>query len=86
VLEASDGQEAINVPLESDIRNIRLFLTDIVRPNVGCNEWPGYSEENVLEHRTPDLDVEFMQKPFQPGAFTRAVRGMLESYWPIITG
>jgi PAS domain S-box-containing protein len=94
VLEASRGEEAIRLCLER-AEPIDLLLTDVVMPETSGKEvadrltklfpglrvlfMSGYTDEAIVHHGVLDSNVEFIQKPFTPGALVRKVRAVLDS-------
>lgn len=74
---------------------IHLLLTDVVMPGTSGVEIAraildqrsetrvlyisGYSGDAVLHHGLPEIGINFLQKPFTPGALVERVRRVLES-------
>jgi PAS domain S-box-containing protein len=93
VLDARNGADAIRISGEhSD--PIHLLLTDVVMPELSGKEiaerltlqrpgtrvlfMSGYTDQAIVHHGVVDADVEFIQKPFTPGALARKVRAVLD--------
>jgi CheY-like chemotaxis protein len=93
VLEASNGQEAINVMTGSG-RHIDMIVSDVVMPVMGGRElverllptYPllrvlfmtGYTEDTLLQHRIAEFGLTVLEKPFTPESLARAVRVTLD--------
>jgi CheY-like chemotaxis protein len=94
VLEASVGTEAVRLCQEYQ-QPIDLLLTDVImpessgrevaerlrklRPNIKVLFTSGYTDEAIVHHGVLDQGVEFIQKPFSPGALARKVREVLDA-------
>ncbi|MDX6385392.1 MAG: two-component system, cell cycle sensor histidine kinase and response regulator CckA [Blastocatellia bacterium] len=93
VLDANSGQEAFRL-CEVHPEPIHLLLTDVVMPRTSGREvaehltllrpglrvlfMSGYTDEAIVHHGILDSSVEFIQKPFNPGALIRKVREVLD--------
>jgi CheY-like chemotaxis protein len=93
VLEARDGVDALRVAGQH-VGRIDLVMTDVVMPRLGGREvaeqmtklYPavkvlflsGYTEDSVVRHGILQGEVEFLQKPFSPGALAQKVREVLD--------
>jgi signal transduction histidine kinase/CheY-like chemotaxis protein len=93
VLEARDGQEALEVAHRYENR-IDLLLTDVVmphlsgrrlaecllpvRPEVKSLYMSGYTDDAVIRHGILDAETAFIQKPFSPHALLTKVREVLD--------
>jgi CheY-like chemotaxis protein len=92
VVEASDGQEALDL-VQGRIEPVNLLITDVIMPHLNGldlyrqlrQQWPdlrvlfmsGYTEGEI------DADViaggaGFLQKPFTPEIFSQKVRELLD--------
>jgi hypothetical protein len=94
VLEASRGEEAINLCRENHSQ-IDLLLTDVVMPELSGAElakqikalrptirvlfMSGYTDEAIVHHGIVDSDVQFIQKPFSPPSLARKIREVLDA-------
>jgi two-component system cell cycle sensor histidine kinase/response regulator CckA len=92
VLEASDGEEALELANRHDGK-IDLLLTDVIMPGMSGKELSeqlkpkrpdmkvvfasGYTEDTILHHRVLDSREEFIQKPFTPTSLTKKLREVL---------
>lgn len=93
VLEASHGGEAVRLA-ESYKGPIHLLLSDVVMPELGGQLLAerltevrpaikvmfisGYTDNAVFRHGVLAEGVDFLQKPFSPGALARKVREVLD--------
>ncbi len=93
VLLATDGVDALRVAAEIG-RPIQLLVTDVVMPKMGGRElatqikakYPevkvlfasGYTENAIVHHGVLKEGVNFIQKPYSPSAFARAIRAVLD--------
>lgn len=91
VLEASDGEEAIEVLRGA---KVDLLLTDVVMPRLGGRQLAdrvrksspntrilftsGYNEEEVLQRGIVSNEVAFIGKPFSTDALARKIRSVLD--------
>jgi DNA-binding NtrC family response regulator len=94
VIEAADAEDAIRVAAASTTP-IDLLLTDVVMPGMGgrllaerlVHHHPtlkvlymsGYTDDAMVNHGVLTPDISFLQKPFTPVSFARAVRDAIES-------
>jgi two-component system, cell cycle sensor histidine kinase and response regulator CckA len=94
VLEAADGEEALKI-LTQRANSIHLIITDVVMPQISGRElarkakllqpeikilyMSGYTENAIVHHGVLEPGLEFIPKPFSPGALSRLVREILDS-------
>jgi PAS domain S-box-containing protein len=94
ILEARDGQEAIEVA-QQHLGPIDLLITDLVMPRMGGRELAerlaqirpgmrtllisGYSDKMAIDHGMLQASVVFVQKPFGPIDLVRKVREVLDA-------
>jgi two-component system cell cycle sensor histidine kinase/response regulator CckA len=94
VLEASNGQEALNVAKQHVGETIHLLLADIVMPQMGGKEladWlkisrpnvkilftSGYADNAIVHHGVLDPGTHFLQKPFSLKTLSHKVREVLD--------
>jgi len=95
VLEATNGEEALQIVQQQEGQPIHLLLTDVVMPQMGGKALAdrlratrpglkvlfasGYMDEEVWDLGVSDLGIGFLQKPFTPGALARKVREVLDA-------
>lgn len=95
VLEAGNGEEALQVVQEQADRVIDLVLSDVVMPRMGGKALvdrlialrpaikvlyiSGYTDNAIIHHGQLDAGVALLQKPFSPSALARKVREVLDS-------
>ena len=93
VLEAADGEEAVQVAAGHD-GPIHLLITDVVMPGAGgravaerlTEQYPrmrviyvsGYTDDAVIRHGVLREGVHFIQKPFTPAGLARKIRAVLD--------
>ena len=93
VLEAADGEQALELALAHGELPIDLLVTDVVMPRLGGPELvnrfqsirpgmrvlyvSGYTDDAVVHHGVM-ADAGFLQKPFTPAAFAQKVRNVLD--------
>jgi PAS domain S-box-containing protein len=93
VLDASNGQEAIDVMARAE-QHIDMIVSDVVMPVMGGRElverllpvYPllrvlfmtGYTEDTLLQHRIAEFGITVLEKPFTPESLARAVRMTLD--------
>jgi len=94
ILEASDGQEALAVSAAHN-HQIDLVLSDVVVPGLNGPAivdkiraaggrprtlfMSGYSDHPILQDRSLQASVNFIQKPFAPNAIARKIREILDA-------
>jgi signal transduction histidine kinase len=94
VIEGADAEDAIRVAAACT-RPIDLLLTDVVMPGMGgrllaerlVHHHPtlkvlymsGYTDDAMVNHGVLTPDIAFLQKPFTPASFARAVRDAMDS-------
>lgn len=94
VLEASAGDEALQLLKEHTGQKIDLLLTDIVMPKMGGKElaerfrivqpsskilfFSGYTDESIIRQGIIDRGIPFLQKPFSPQVLAKKVREVLD--------
>ncbi len=94
VLEASNGQEALEVARGLG-RAIHLVVTDVVMPEMSGRELAerlrsqapslrvlfisGYTDDAVMRHGVVDRGEAFLQKPFSPLSLAKKVREVLDA-------
>ena len=92
VVEASDAESAL-AAVESDPKEIRLLLTDVVLPGVDGAElasrlrtrlpdlpivyMSGYAEDDLVTRGIGDVGTAYIAKPFTAEVLTLMVRGAL---------
>jgi PAS domain S-box-containing protein len=93
VLEAADGEEAIEVCAREQ-GAIHLLVSDVVMPGMGGRQLAekllelrpemrvlylsGYADDAVIRHGVFEAEVNFLQKPFSAGDLARKVREVLD--------
>lgn len=93
VLEAEDGQEALEVAQQYN-GEIQLLLTDVVMPNMGVTDLAqqlkatrtgikvlftsGYADGSIVLEGVLEPGVEFMKKPYSPADLLERVREVLD--------
>jgi two-component system, cell cycle sensor histidine kinase and response regulator CckA len=97
VIEGADAEDAIRVAT-SYSKRIDLLLTDVVMPGMSgrllaqrlTEHHPGlkvlymsgYTDDAIVHHGVLTPDIAFLQKPFTPTMFARAVRDVLDARLP----
>jgi CheY-like chemotaxis protein len=97
VIEGADAEDAIRVAA-SYHKPIDLLLTDVVMPGMSgrllaqrlAEHHPhlkilymsGYTDDAIVHHGVLTPDIAFLQKPFTPSTFARAVRDVLDTRPP----
>ncbi len=92
VIEAKDGLHAVDTA-EQASRRIDLMVTDVVMPRMRGGQLAellaekysdmkvlfvsGYSEKVVLRHQIPDVQTNFLQKPFTLKSLAAKIREVL---------
>ena len=93
VIEACNGEEAIEKIMENDIQ-IDLILTDLIMPGIGGAElkqklrekcpglkvlyMSGYTSDIISHHGIADKDSVYLKKPFLPKDLAQKVREVLD--------
>jgi PAS domain S-box-containing protein len=93
VLEAADGQEALQVASEHPA-SIHLLVTDLVMPRMGGRQladtferirpqtrvlyMSGYTDQAILAHGMANHTIALLQKPFRPMTLAKKVRDLLD--------
>jgi CheY-like chemotaxis protein/two-component sensor histidine kinase len=93
VLEASSGQEALNISRET-AGDIDLLLTDVIMPIMNGRElfesisstrpatkvifMSGYTDDIISQHGILESGKKFLQKPLTPSMLSSAVRNFLD--------
>jgi two-component system cell cycle sensor histidine kinase/response regulator CckA len=94
VIEGADAEDAMRVA-EGHGRPIDLLLTDVVMPGVSgpvlaerlIQRHPalkvlymsGYTDDAMVHHGVVSPEIAFLQKPFTPASFARAIRNALDT-------
>jgi CheY-like chemotaxis protein len=94
VLEAPDGEEALNLA-EAYHGPINLVLTDVVMPRLSGRDlaervqashpeakilfMSGYTDDAVVQHGVLSQEVSLLRKPFTPYALAARIRDVLDS-------
>ena len=95
VLEAANAEAAIDLCEKINGDRIDLLLTDVVMPGMSGNEMSrilvakqpgmpvlymsGYTDEAIVQHGVLEAGINFLQKPFTPGALASKVREVLDA-------
>jgi CheY-like chemotaxis protein len=95
VLEAADGEAALDLAQTYGQAPINLLLTDVVMPRMNgrllaeqlLRLYPaikvlytsGYTDDASVHFGWQELGIDFIQKPFSPMALARKVRNVLDS-------
>jgi PAS domain S-box-containing protein len=95
VLTAPNGQDALRVAREHTGEPIALVVTDVIMPRMGGKvmaEWlktsypdikvlfaSGYAEEAIVHEGVLEKGIEFLPKPYTPGALAGKVRELLNA-------
>lgn len=93
VLEAASGDQALEIAAGT-AETIDLMVTDVVMPGLSgpevaerlCASRPkmrvlfssGYADDALLQRGVPDMNRQFLHKPYSPADFTRRVRLLLD--------
>jgi CheY-like chemotaxis protein len=93
VLQARDGKDALQLA-QSHEGPIHLLVSDVVMPHLAGRELAerlqalrsemkvlflsGYTDDAVVRHGVLQAEFAFLQKPFSPVVFARAVRELLD--------
>ncbi len=94
VLEASSGNEALNIVQERNGNPIHLLVTDVVMPGMSGRQradlvvslrpetktlyMSGYTDDATVHHGVLDPGIAYIQKPFTPEALAIKVREVLD--------
>ncbi|HEX7333551.1 MAG TPA: ATP-binding protein [Pyrinomonadaceae bacterium] len=95
VLEAASAETAIKVCEKINGDKIDLLLTDVVMPGMSGNDMSkvllkkqpgmpvlymsGYTDDAIVQHGVLEPGINFLQKPFSPGALAAKVREVLDA-------
>jgi len=95
VLSAESAEAAIDLCETINGDRIDLLLTDVVMPGMSGNEMSGillkkrpgmpvlymsgYTDEAIVQHGVLEAGINFLQKPFTPGALASKVREVLDA-------
>src|ERR1041384_1394130 len=95
VLEAANADAAIDLCEKINGDRIDLLLTDVVMPGMSGNEMSrilvakqpgmpvlymsGYTDDAIVQHGVLEAGINFLQKPFTPGALASKVREVLDT-------
>jgi CheY-like chemotaxis protein len=95
VLEAASAEAALKLCETINGTRIDLLLTDVVMPGMSGNEMSkilltkqpnmpvlymsGYTDEAIVLHGVLEAGINFLQKPFSPGALALKVREVLDA-------
>ena len=95
VLEAGNADAAIKLCESINGDRIDLLLTDVVMPGMSGNDMSrillakhpgmpvlymsGYTDDAIVQHGVLEAGINFLQKPFTPGALTLKVRQVLDA-------
>ena len=95
VLEAGSAEAAINLCERINGDRIDLLLTDVVMPGMSGDDMSkvlqakqpnmpvlymsGYTDDSIVQHGVLEPGINFLQKPFSPGALALKVREVLDA-------
>jgi signal transduction histidine kinase len=95
VLEAASAEAAIDLCERINGDRIDLLLTDVIMPGMSGNEMSrilltkhpgmpvlymsGYTDDAIVQHGVLEAGINFLQKPFTPGALALKVREVLDN-------
>lgn len=95
VLEAANAEAAIDLCEKINGDRIDLLLTDVIMPGMSGNEMSrvllkkqpdmpvlymsGYTDDAIVQHGVLEAGINFLQKPFTPGALALKVREVLDN-------
>jgi CheY-like chemotaxis protein len=95
VLEAASAEAALKVCETINGTRIDLLLTDVVMPGMSGNDMSkillarqpdmpvlymsGYTDDAIVQHGVLEPGINFLQKPFSPGALAMKVREVLDA-------
>jgi DNA-binding NtrC family response regulator len=94
-LEAASAEAAIDLCERINGDRIDLLLTDVVMPGMSGNDMSrillrkhpgmpvlymsGYTDDAIVQHGVLEAGINFLQKPFTPGALAMKVREVLDA-------
>ncbi len=94
VLEAANGEEALDLILKKKVEEIHLVITDVIMPKMNgkvlanhlLTLYPkikvlfisGYTEDIIVHHGVMKSHIAFLPKPFTPNGLIQKVRETLE--------
>lgn len=95
VLEAASAEAALKLCETINGTHIDLLLTDVVMPGMSGNDMSkvliakqpnmpvlymsGYTDDAIVQHGVLEAGINFLQKPFSPGALALKVREVLDA-------
>jgi signal transduction histidine kinase/CheY-like chemotaxis protein len=95
VLEAASAEAALKICESINGTRIDLVLTDVVMPGMSGNDMSkillakqpdmpvlymsGYTDDAIVQHGVLEPGINFLQKPFTPGALAMKVREVLDA-------
>jgi CheY-like chemotaxis protein len=95
VLEAANAEAAIDLCERINGDKIDLLLTDVIMPGMSGNDMSkillakqpdmpvlfmsGYTDDAIVQHGVLEAGINFLQKPFTPGALALKVREVLDA-------
>ena len=95
VLEAASAEAAIDLCERINGDTIDLLLTDVIMPGMSGNDMSrillkkqpgmpvlymsGYTDDAIVQHGVLEAGINFLQKPFTPGALASKVREVLDT-------
>jgi signal transduction histidine kinase len=95
VLEAASAEAAIDLCEQINGDRIDLLLTDVIMPGMSGNDMSrillkkqpgmpvlymsGYTDDAIVQHGVLEAGINFLQKPFTPGALASKVREVLDT-------
>jgi two-component system, cell cycle sensor histidine kinase and response regulator CckA len=98
VIEASNGEEALQLAKKLEASEIHLLMTDVVMPEKGGKVLAtelmtlrpdlkilfvsGYTDDAVIHNGVLNHSANFLQKPFTLYALAQKVREVLDTPWP----
>ena len=94
VIEARNGNEALEVTTKGDHPEIDMLVTDVIMPKMGGKElseklievYPklkvlyisGYTDNGIARHGVLDEGVSLLQKPFSSHSLAEKIREVLD--------